>query len=210
MKKIILVGASGLLVDFCDELESQGWTIEGYIDKQKNKNSDLIYLGNDQDNIKGNKLITMTGLKSYSELLIKNKLFQLYKQDIENLIFKGAKISKSIEIIDKSNIIIFDLVSIKNSAIIGENTFINTMTSIGHHTHIKGNTSISIGVLIGGNVTIGNACFIGMGAKIFPGVSIGENCCISANAIITQNVPDNSYVSGKNKIKPMKIEGMGL
>jgi serine O-acetyltransferase len=57
------------------------------------------------------------------------------------------------------------------------------------------------GVNIGENTdkktpVLGNDCWIGPGAKIFGGISIGNNVMIGANAVVTQNFPDNSVVMG--------------
>ncbi|MDA3947318.1 MAG: serine acetyltransferase [Helicobacteraceae bacterium] len=42
---------------------------------------------------------------------------------------------------------------------------------------------------------------IGAGAKLIGGITIGENCIIGANAVVTRSVPDNSIVVGANKIR---------
>jgi serine O-acetyltransferase len=43
---------------------------------------------------------------------------------------------------------------------------------------------------------------IGTGAKLIGDITIGENCIIGANAVVTQSIPDNSVVVGANIIKP--------
>ena len=45
-------------------------------------------------------------------------------------------------------------------------------------------------------ITIGNSVWIGMGAKILPGVSIGDNAVIGAGAVVTKSVPANTVVTG--------------
>ena len=45
-------------------------------------------------------------------------------------------------------------------------------------------------------VRIGPYCFIGAGAKIFPGVSIGENSIVGANSVVNKSVPPFSVVGG--------------
>ncbi len=62
-------------------------------------------------------------------------------------------------------------------------------------------------VLIGQGVTIGGSfgsgipkinddVWIGPGARIFGGISIGKNCVIGANSVVTKDVPDNCIVGG--------------
>ena len=45
-------------------------------------------------------------------------------------------------------------------------------------------------------VRIGKYVFVGAGAKIFPGVSIGDGALISSGAIVTKNVEEFEIVSG--------------
>lgn len=44
--------------------------------------------------------------------------------------------------------------------------------------------------------TIGNGVFIGIGARIMPGVRLGNNCVVGANAVVTHDVPDRAVVAG--------------
>lgn len=45
-------------------------------------------------------------------------------------------------------------------------------------------------------ITIGNGVWIGMGAKILPGVTIGDNAVIAAGAVVNKNVLANTVVGG--------------
>ncbi len=47
-----------------------------------------------------------------------------------------------------------------------------------------------------GAVTLQNGCWIGIGAVILPGVTVGRNAIVSANAVVMQDVPANSVVGG--------------
>ena len=47
-----------------------------------------------------------------------------------------------------------------------------------------------------GAVTINDGCWIGIGAVILPGVEIGRNAVVGANAVVTRNVPDFAVVGG--------------
>ncbi|VTX89424.1 serine O-acetyltransferase [uncultured Aggregatibacter sp.] len=83
---------------------------------------------------------------------------------------------------------------------------------------IGGGAILSDGVIIHQNVTLGALRFdekekrgipcqqivgentiIGCGAKILGDVTIGKNCIIGANAVVTIDVPDNTTVVGFNK-----------
>lgn len=44
--------------------------------------------------------------------------------------------------------------------------------------------------------TIGNGVFIGIGARIMPGVTLGDHCVVGANAVVTHDVPSGVIVAG--------------
>ncbi|SDM55432.1 acyltransferase [Kriegella aquimaris] len=66
-----------------------------------------------------------------------------------------------------------------------------------------------------GKIVIGDNSYIGNNAVIMPGVSIGKNCVIGANSVVTKSIPDNMVVAGvpakyictteEYKVKMMKI-----
>ncbi len=45
-------------------------------------------------------------------------------------------------------------------------------------------------------VTIGNNCWFGANVTVCPGVTIGNNCVIGAGAVVTRDIPDNSFAAG--------------
>lgn len=46
--------------------------------------------------------------------------------------------------------------------------------------------------IAGGNVVIGDKTELGAGAKVLPNVRIGNHCHIGANAVVVEDMPDNS------------------
>lgn len=45
-------------------------------------------------------------------------------------------------------------------------------------------------------VSIGANCQIGMGARILPGITIGDGCIIGTNAVVTHSIPKYSVAVG--------------
>lgn len=45
-------------------------------------------------------------------------------------------------------------------------------------------------------VSIGHDCWLGANVTICPGVTIGNNCVIGAGAVVTRDIPDNSFAAG--------------
>lgn len=59
---------------------------------------------------------------------------------------------------------------------------------------------VLIGYGKGGAPTIGNNVTIYAGAKITGAISIGDNCIIAPNSVVTKSIPPNTVVGGVNKI----------
>lgn len=79
-----------------------------------------------------------------------------------------------------------------NRVTIGENTIIGPNTLIydseGHNYSPKTGWR-EAGSRTGRPITIGSKCFIGSDCLILSGVSIGDNCVISAGTVVTSDVP---------------------
>lgn len=45
-------------------------------------------------------------------------------------------------------------------------------------------------------IKVGDNVYIGTGAYIMPGVTIGNNCIIGANAVVTHDIPESSVAVG--------------
>jgi serine O-acetyltransferase len=80
---------------------------------------------------------------------------------------------------------------------------------IGSQATIDENCSIYQNVTIGSNFdsdntmpTIKANTQIGTGAKLIGDITVGENCMIGANAVVTKSIPNNSIVIGVNNIHP--------
>ena len=77
---------------------------------------------------------------------------------------------------------------ISSSTIIGEDVVIGQQATIGNR-----NGSIEA-------PKIGNRVYIAAGAKVLGDITIGDDCIIGANAVVTKNIPPNVIVVGANKI----------
>ena len=91
--------------------------------------------------------------------------------------------------------------------LIGENAIIGSITlphphnvCIGREAQIGDNCTIyhdvSIGKYLNQFPKIGNNVTIYMGARIFGGVTVGDNAVIGANSVVTSDVPANAIVAG--------------
>lgn len=99
--------------------------------------------------------------------------------------------------ISGSNLVCCNRISIGEYTIIGPGTLI--YDSEGH------DYSPEVGwsqrkIRTGRPISIGAKCFIGSRCMIMSGVTIGDNCVISAGSVITQNVPAGHKASGNPAI----------
>jgi acetyltransferase-like isoleucine patch superfamily enzyme len=69
---------------------------------------------------------------------------------------------------------------------------------IGRDTTVTFGTAILAHDPSGGrqDTQVGDCCFIGVNSIIFPGITIGDHCVISAGSVVVQDVPANSWVGG--------------
>ncbi|HNP32720.1 MAG TPA: DapH/DapD/GlmU-related protein [Flavobacterium sp.] len=89
-----------------------------------------------------------------------------------------------------------------NSVEIGDNCLFASRIYITDHHH--GDTSDGMiklqpskrPLISKGKVLIMNNVWVGEGVVIMPGVTIGENCIIAANAVVTKDVPNNAVAAG--------------
>lgn len=109
----------------------------------------------------------------------------------QNMFFEGNNFVWNFSILDAASDQIY----------IGENTQIGAYVGIfTHSTHISVRYSKEqkkgCKGYIHAPVKIGKNCFIGSGAKILPGVTIGNNVIVGVNAVVTKDVSDFSIVAG--------------
>ena len=85
-----------------------------------------------------------------------------------------------------------------HSVTIGDNTIVGEMVSIHDENHIpaRGDDPIGDRGFSTKPIVIGQNVWIGAKATILPGVSIGDNAVVGANAVVTRDVPAYAIVGG--------------
>ena len=71
---------------------------------------------------------------------------------------------------------------------------VNAGARIGKNCQV--NVDVVIGTCRGKAPVIGDNVYIGPGAKIFGGITIGDNVAIGANSVVNKDVPSNVTVAG--------------
>lgn len=137
------------------------------------------------------------------------------------VIYGGSKIGKNSMICDGASV--REFVTIGDNSLVAMGVTINRDTQIGNNvkimdnTHITGNAVIEDNVFIGMLVTMANdntmnrstlslsqmmgptirsGARIGQGACILPGIEIGKESIVAANAVVTKDVPEYKTAIG--------------
>jgi len=106
------------------------------------------------------------------------------------------------------------MLSCSNRITIGNNVLASARVFIGDSYHGYADTSLAVldQPMTGeAPVSIGDGSFLGIGSVVLPGVTLGRNCVVGANAVVTSSFPDYSVVVG-NPARLVKRydEGSGL
>jgi acetyltransferase-like isoleucine patch superfamily enzyme len=89
-----------------------------------------------------------------------------------------------------------------NRIIIGDEVLIGSRVLITDHSHGEitredlEKAPLKRKLISKGPVVIGSRVWIGSGAAVMPGVTIGDNCIIGANSVVTKSFPAYSVIGG--------------
>lgn len=84
-------------------------------------------------------------------------------------------------------------VILEDDVLISDRVFIS---DVHHNFESKDIPTIKQGVTAPKPVHLKKGCWIGIGACIMPGVTIGNNAIVGANAVVTKDVPDGAIALG--------------
>ena len=109
-------------------------------------------------------------------------------------------IAKPLKVIDRKTTPDYKSVIIEDDVVMADRVYISDAS---HNSQNDQAPIINQGTDFYGNIHIKQGCWIGIGACIMPGVTIGRNAIVGANAVVANDVPDYSKVGGV----PAKILG---
>lgn len=139
-----------------------------------------------------------------------NKMYLLLKRaNIKTQMSKLKFVGKNVIIKDEVMLISPSTISIDDYSMIGERCYIRGggKIMIGKYCQMANNVIIVTtnhlldkdlyyGNIENKDVIIGNNVWIGSGAKIMPGVKIGDNSVVGAGAVVTKDVEADIIVGG--------------
>jgi len=94
------------------------------------------------------------------------------------------------------------IISARNRIHLERDTMVAQQVVIADHNHAYEDITVPIinqGVTEGGRIRIGQGCWIGHGAAIVCArgeLTIGRNCIVAVNSVVTRSIPDYSVVWG--------------
>ena len=100
---------------------------------------------------------------------------------------------------DNSYIGRFGTIAVNRKIVIGSDVLISDRVFIGDSMHGFDRVDIPIRLqemTTTGSVIIGDGTWIGINASILQNVTIGKNCVVGANSVVTRDIPDHSVVLG--------------
>jgi serine O-acetyltransferase len=133
----------------------------------------------------------------------------------------GCRCSLAAKLLNIVNVIVFKTeigtkADIQGGLVLvhGQGVIINHRVRIGKNAVFFSHNSVAIGPRfdldpINDLVVIGDNMTIGAGARILGNISIGDNCRIGMNSVVTKSIPDNAVVAGvpATIIKDSSLEG---
>ena len=92
------------------------------------------------------------------------------------------------------NVVILENSNIQFGCEIGDNTMIWNGVVILHESVIGSHVAIGSNVAIAGSCKVGDYSVFGIGSVTLEQLEIGRDCTIGAGAVVTRNLPDNTYI----------------
>lgn len=136
------------------------------------------------------------GIGHVGRTVVREKIIDAYEKagyNFETIIAPTAVIASMTNI--GKGVCVADGAVIAPATKVGDYAIINSMVFLGHDSTVGRNTHLCPGTMIAGNVKIGNYCLFGIGSASINGITVGDNCIVSAGLTVYKNLKDNEHVS---------------
>ena len=201
-RKIVIFGSSGHAKVIVDIIESNNnFELIGFIDKLVPKGTiilDYKVIGDDSLLPKlMNKYKFNKGIVGIGDNFVRSKVVDFIKKiapDFQfiNCIHHSAKLSNHSKL-GVGNVVMAG-VSINASTTISDHCILNTNSSLDHDCRMENFSCLAPNSAVGGNCSIGHFSYVGIGASIFNGVSIDDNCVVGGGSVLNKDaISDSTY-----------------
>lgn len=208
-RQLVLVGGGGHAKVVADAARSSGWAVVGFFDDgPADPPFPLSVCGvpclgpvpTDPNRMQHQALFIAVGNNA-----ARNRLAQSIwpgsegshgpaAPDHVTVIHSSAEVSPSARV--SQGTLIGPRAVVNADAIIERDCIVNSGAIVEHDCRIGTAAHIAPGVVLGGAVHIGTLTLVGLGARVLPGVRIGNRCIIGAGAVVTADVPDGTTTVG--------------
>lgn len=204
MKKIVLVGGGGHCASCIDVIEQEGqFQIVGIIDMPDKRDTTLLgypIIGNDEELPKLVEtyqyfLVTLGQIKSpQRRIVLFERLLQLGAK-LPIIASPHAYISRHATV--GAGTIVMHNALINAGATVGTNCIINSCALIEHDAVVGDHCHISTGSILNGGTQVAECTFVGSGSVVRDNIRIGSHSLIGGGVSVMEEVPDNSFYTGK-------------
>jgi serine O-acetyltransferase len=139
-------------------------------------------------------ILTSPGLHAIWTYRIAHELWKLKLRILSRMLSNWAKLWTSIEIHPGAEIGKRFVIDHGVGVVIGETAIIGDDVLIYHGVTLGGKTLDPVKR----HPTVGDRVIIGAGAKLIGAISIGNDCAVGANAVVTKDMPNGTVAVGVN------------
>ena len=202
--KVVIFGSSGHAKVIVDIIESESkFELLGFIDKFKSVGDAVLgykVIG-DEESLSDLmvKFGFNQGVVGIGDNFIRSKIVEKIKELAPNFQFINC-IHKSAKVSNHSKIGIGNVVmpgaTINASSVISNHCIFNTNSSLDHDCIVSDFSSLGPNSAVGGNCSIGEFSNVGIGASVFHGIHIDDNCIIGGGSLVNKHTQPNSVYFG--------------
>lgn len=139
-------------------------------------------------------ILTSPGLHAIWSYRIAHRLWKLKLRILSRMLSNWAKLWTSIEVHPGAEIGKRFVVDHGVGVVIGETAVIGDDVLIYHGVTLGGKTLDPVKR----HPTVGDRVIIGAGAKLIGAITIGNDCAVGANAVVTKDMPNGTVAVGVN------------
>ncbi len=207
-KKLIIIGAGDLareimyaaIEDVSNRIEG-GWRPVFFLDKDggkagaKHENLDVISYGQAAEISKESEVFFICGIgaQEVRKGAVQELLAKVPQARFASIIHPSAVLMP--QCVVDSGVYLAPHATVGIGCRIGPHVIVNFNVSMGHDCIVGKYSNVNPGCILSGHTELGENVFLGSGAITYPGVSLGDNCTVSAGAVVARNLK-----SGKKQI----------
>jgi len=192
-KPLFVLGYSGHAYVVIDVAFSNGFTVQGYFDKNQAISDpyDIPFLG-DENVVRVKEIVG----KNYvfpamgSNCLRKKVLDFISLHSLTEVVLIDSSAAVSTQAVIEHSTFIAPNAVVNSLTRVGRGCIINTGAIVEHECVIDDFTHIAPGAVLAGNVKVGKNVFIGANSVVKQGTIVGDNAIVGAGTVVIKDIPE--------------------